>query len=566
MRLSQLLCKTQKHTPIEAELPSHRLLLRSGLIRRVAAGIYSLTPLAHRALRHIEDIVRQEMEAIGAQELLLPLVQPAELWETSGRYSELDATLARFTDRTGHPMVLAMTHEEVVTDLVGSMVDSYRQLPLLVYQIQTKFRDEARPRAGLIRLREFLMKDAYSFHASQRSLEDVYHTVFHAYERIFERLSLPVLVVQSDTGMMGGLIAHEFMFIAPRGEDTLVVCPACHYAANQEVAKAKKGAASRDAKERDLETSHTPGCKTIADLCDYLGCTPQETLKSVFYAAGKQVVLALIRGDLDVNPQKLSQLLGAEAQTLSAEEAERVGLCVGFAGPVGLHTNAPVLIVADDSVPDCGDLVSGANRPDFHLVGVRYGRDFTADLVGDIALAQAGQPCVECGSPLETRRGIEAANIFQLGTKYSTAMNACFTDENGTSRPLLMGCYGIGLTRLLACIIEHRHDERGIMWPAAVAPYKCHLVVIGKSDAVRAAAEELYSTLGRDEVLFDDRDVSAGVKFMDADLLGMPLRITVGERSLAAGGAELISRRTGETKIVPLAQVPQAVDRAMDTA
>ncbi|MGI6082072.1 MAG: proline--tRNA ligase [Limnochordia bacterium] len=535
MHLSRLLFKTQKHNPAEAEVASHRLLLRAGFIRRMGAGAYGLTPLACRALRRLEDLVRQRMEGIGGQELLFPVA-------------------------------LSMSHDEAATDLAGTMIDSYRQLPVVAYRIQTALHEEGRPRGGLLYPRESLVKTAHSFHAAKDDLQDLFLTVRDTYERIFTELSLPVLTGRSDSENSDDPDAYGFFFLTPHGDDSAVTCPACRYAADQKVARAVKGSADCADEENKLEERHTPGCETIADLCRYLDCTPSQTLKSVFFVADERLVLALIRGDLDVNPHKLSKTLGTEVQTLSAEEAERAGLSVGFTGPVDLRTAAPLLLVADDSVPECGPLVTGANRPDYHLTGVRYGRDFTADIVGDIALSEAGQPCINCGAPLETHRGVEIAGVSRLGSKYSAAMNAMFTDEGGNSHPLLMGSYSMDLTRLLACIVEHSHDEQGIIWPPAIAPYPCHLITVGKKDNVRAAADELYQALGEDSVLFDDRPVSAGIKFMDADLLGMPVRITVGDRSLAAGGAELVCRRTGATKTVPLAEVPEAVAQMLNSS
>ncbi|HLN61469.1 MAG TPA: proline--tRNA ligase, partial [Symbiobacteriaceae bacterium] len=443
------------------------------------------------------------------------------------------------------------------------------QLPLMVYQLQTKFRDEARPRAGLIRLREFLMKDAYSFHTAHADLDRYYDQVVAAYGRIFERAGVPVLVVQSDTGMMGGRVAHEFMLLADGGEDTLMVCPQCGYAANQEVATAGKGAPTAGpgatgeggsggaVTAAGLQELHTPGATSIADLGALLGITPAQTLKAVYYLAGDDLVLALIRGDLEVNEVKLQNLLGREVRPISAEEAAQRGLAVGYAGPVGLAVTAR--LVADDSLVGTAGLVAGANRPDYHLSGVTWSRDFTADLVGDIAVAAPGAACPHCGAALAARRGIEVGNTFKLGTKYSAAMGATFTAEDGSVRPMIMGCYGIGITRLLAAVLEAHHDSDGIIWPASVAPYPVHLLVAGKDAEAVEAAGQVYAALGAEQVLFDDRDLSAGVKFKDADLLGMPVRVTVSQRSLKNGGAEVRVRRTGETRVVPLDQVAAAV-------
>ena len=558
MRMSQMMLRTQRQAPAEAELPSHRLIVRAGLARRLAAGIYSLTPLAYRAIRRIEAIVREEMERIGGQELLLPVVQPAELWRESGRYDAIGSELARFDDAGGRAMVLAMTHEESVTDLARSVITSYRQLPQLVFQIQTKFRDEPRPRGGLIRLREFLMKDGYSFHTSQADLDATYEQVVAAYAAIFRRVDLPVLMVGADVGIMGGYESHEFMLLADGGEDTLLVCPNCGYAANQEVAVARRDpvAMGEAAPRRRL---HTPGATTIAALCESAGCTADQTLKAVFYTTGERLVLALIRGDREVNDIKLRNLLGVKAvRTLAPEESAAYGLVAGYAGPVGLTLDTLVTLVADESVVGATNLIAGANEPDYHLAGVSYERDFSADVTGDIAMVTAGEHCATCGGTLETRRGIEAANTFKLGWKYSETMRATFRDEQGETQPLVMGCYGLGITRMLACVLEQHHDDAGITWPSSIAPYAFSLLAAGNDAAARAAAEALYTALGAESTLYDDRDLSAGVKLTDADLLGMPVRITVSARSLAAGGAELRVRRSGETRIVPLADVPEA--------
>ena len=554
MRMTRMMLKTQKHAAAEAELPSHQLILRAGLARRVAAGIYSLSPLAVRAIRRIEVVVREEMERIGGQELLLPIVQPAELWREAGRYDAVGFELARFQDRGERPMVLAMTHEESVTDLARSVIESYRQLPQMVFQFQTKFRDEPRPRAGLVRLREFLMKDAYSFHATQEDFDAYYERVVEAYKVIFRRLDLPILVVEADTGMMGGKAAHEFMLLAEGGEDSLLVCPNGDYAANQEIAVAARIGAER--LDEPISELYTPCATTIAALCAAAGCAPAQTLKAVVFEADDDlIVIALVRGDLDVNEVKLRNVLGHDVYSLMRDAARERGLVAGYAGPVGLHVEGPMVLVADESVVEAGSLVAGANRADYHLRGVTYGRDFTADLVGDIAVVTPGMPCVRCGAALELRRGIEAANTFKLGTRYSAAMGATFPDEVGERQPMIMGCYGLGITRALACLIEQHHDASGIVWPVRVAPYAYHLVLVGTDPAVVEIAERIYAALGEEQTLFDDREASAGVKLTDADLLGMPVRITVSARSLKAGGAELRVRRTGETQVVPVEDV-----------
>ena len=562
MRMSHMMLKTQRQAPAEAELPSHRLMIRAGLARQLAAGIYSLTPLAYRAILRMEAIIREEMERIGGQEVLLPVTQPADLWRESGRYDAIGNELARFDDAGGRAMVLAMTHEEAVTDLARSVITSYRQLPQLVYQIQTKFRDAPRPRGGLVRLREFLMKDAYSFNASQASLDETYEQVVGAYLAIFRRVGLPVLVVASDTGIMGGYEAHEFMLLAEGGEDTLIICPRCGYAANQEIAVAAREPQA-EGEAGTITRLHTPGATTIAALCEAARCTPSQTLKTVFYATatGGRLILALIRGGLEVNEIKLRNLLGEEVRALSREESRAHGLETGYAGPVGLADtlDTPITLVADRSIVGATNLIAGANETDYHLAGVSYGRDFTAEITGDIATVKAGDTCAACGGTLETRRGIEAANTFKLGAKYSATMGATFRDEDGATRPMVMGCYGLGVTRLLACVLEQHHDEAGIIWPSSVAPYACSLLRIGDDPAIHEADDALYNALGAERALYDDRSLSAGVMFSDADLLGMPVRVTVSARSLAAGGAELRARQSGETRIVPLADVPEAV-------
>ena len=579
MRMSELLQRTEKQTSLQVELPSYRLLLRAGLVQRLAAGIYSLTPLARRAMRRVESIVREEMERIGGQEVLLPLVQPAKLWQESGRYQKIGDELIRFDDRGGRPMVLAMTHEEAATDLIRAVAKSYQQLPRFLFQIQTKFRDEARPRGGLVRLREFLMKDAYSFHATRDDLDAFYERAARAYQAIFQRLDLPVLVVEADTGMMGGWESHEFILLAEGGEDTLLLCPSCGYAANAEIAAFRKSTADggqaatpRVIGSLDIAELSTPGATTIAALCEATGCRADQTLKAVFYTTDTQaepagdLVLALIRGDLEVNELKLRTLLGGEVRTLTSKEVAEHGLVAGYAGPVNLRVRGSVRLVADDSVVTAGPLISGANRRDYHLSGVTYGRDYVAALTGDIAQAREGHGCPNCGETLVARRGIEVGHTFKLGTTYSTAMDATFVAEDGTgNHPVIMASYGIGISRLLACVIEQHHDQDGIIWPVSVAPYAHHLLVAGNDAAARARAELLYLELGENATLYDDRDLSAGVKLKDADLLGMPVRITISKRSLAAGGVELRSRSSGKTIVVTYEEVKQAANELLAT-
>jgi prolyl-tRNA synthetase len=550
VRMSDLLVKTRKEAPADAELVSHKLLVRAGYVQRFGAGIYALTPLGLRTLRRIEAVVREEMEAIGGQELLLPLVQPADAWQRSGRYDAIDDSLLRFTDRTGHRHVLAMTHEETATALVADIVTSYRQLPLLVFQIQLKFRDELRPRGGLIRLREFLMKDAYSFHASKEDVDNCYAEVAAAYRRIFQRLALPVLEVEADTGIMGGAQSREFTLPCSQGEDRLLVC-GCGYAANSEVAPVLSQESASGPRE-DVRIVETPGAHTIADLCAQLDISADRTMKAVFCAADEETVIALVRGDREVCLAKLQTATGASVRPLSPEESRARGLVVGFAGPVGLQLPGPLRIVLDAGLLGAEGMVAGANQVDCHLAGVSVERDIAADVVADIALARVGDSCPMCGSPLAEERGIEVGNIFKLGTFYSRSLGALATGADGHAAPMEMASYGIGITRLLAAIVEAHHDDRGIAWPHSAAPYAIHLIAAGDGREVTDAAEQLYHDVGEEATLYDDRAVSAGVKFQDADLLGMPLRVTVGSKSLSQGAVEIRTRAGGEAKLIEL--------------
>ena len=552
MRRSQLFGRTLREIPSEAEIPSHRLLLQAGMIRRLIVGMYSYLPLAQRALRKIENIIREEMDAIGGQEIDMPLVQPAALWQETGRWEMLvDKELAGFEDRFGRKLVLAMTHEEAVTDLVRNQTNSYRQLPLMLYQIKLKFRDEPRPRAGLIRVREFTMKDAYSFHVDEADLEKYYDQMHKVYLNIFHRLGIDVVSVESDPGIIGGIEAHEFMLLANAGEDRVIFCNGCNYRANADVALIQKPQIDNGEPE-PIEEIETPDQKTIEDVANYLGIQKEQTLKAVFYSTDESLIFAAIRGDLEVNETKLKKAVGASHLWFSSdEELQRYGLVAGYASPIDVKG---VTVVVDDSVASTTNLVAGANKPGYHLKNMNYPRDFKADIVADISLARDGMTCVHCGGTLTEKRGIEVGNIFKLGTKYSDAMNATYLSQKGRPQPLFMGCYGIGIGRLLASIVEANHDEDGIIWPPAVAPYQIHLMYIGKGDEVRQRAESLYADL-RDqgyEVLYDDRQESPGVKFKEADLLGMPLRLTISQRTLATDSVEVKRRSEREKHLVKL--------------
>lgn len=566
MRFSKMFGRTIREIPSDAELISHQLSIRAGLIRQLAAGIYSYLPLGWRVIRKIEQIMREEMDAVGGQELSMPVVQPAEIWKVTGRYDAPapGPALLRFKDRTGHDMVLAMTHEEVVTDLARQEVNSYRQLPLMVYQIQTKFRDEPRPRGGLVRVREFIMKDGYSFHPDQESLDAYYPRIYQAYLNIFRRCGVETIPVEADTGIMGGSASHEFMVLSEAGEDTLVICPACKYAANAEKAEFAKGQGPQEA-PLPIERVPTPGTTTIEAVARLLGVETRQTLKAVFYSTPEgQVIFAVIRGDLDVNPAKLSNVLGgAELHISTEEELRAAGIVAGYASPVGLKG---VRVIADDSVVGAANLVAGANEPGYHLKNVNYPRDFQAERVADIALARSGDPCLRCGKPLTASRGIELGHVFKLGTKYSAAVGATYLDREGVARPMVMGCYGIGAGRLLACIIEQHHDDKGIIWPPSVAPYQVHLVSLAGNDArVAQAADALYERLQAAgfEVLYDDRPESAGVKFNDADLIGIPVRLTVSRRTVESQAVELKARWAEEKRLVPEAELEKAIKETL---
>jgi len=558
MRFSQLFGRTLREVPAEAELVSHQLLVRAAMIRQLAAGIYSYLPLGWRVLAKIEAIMRQEMDRIGGQEMLMPVVHPAEIWQATGRWQAPSPgpALARFRDRWGHDLVIAMTHEEVVADLLKSEVFSYRQLPFMVYHIQTKFRDEPRPRGGLIRVREFVMKDAYSCHPDQTSLDEFYPRMYEAYMRIFQRCHLEHVAVEADTGMMGGAVSHEFMAITNIGEDTLITCSGCSYSANIERAEFRKTEAGREP-PREIQLVPTPGATTIEGVAAFLGVPTSQTIKAVFFTTPEgELIFAVIRGDLSVNEVKLSNVLGGvPLRPATEEELQAKGIVAGYASPVGL---SGVRVVADDSLRTGTNFVAGANRPGYHYLNVNYPRDFQADIEADIAMAQEGLRCPRCESLLQEARGIELGHLFKLGTRYSAAVGATFLDQTGESRPIVMGSYGIGTGRLLAAIVEEHHDDKGIIWPPSVAPYQVHLVSLGLDNPdVRGAADALYAELQEAglEVLYDDREESAGVKFNDADLIGIPLRLTVSPRNLKADVVEAKLRWQEERTLLPRASV-----------
>ena len=557
MRLSQLFFASLRDNPADAEMASHRLLVRAGYVRQIGTGIYSLLPLGWRVTRKVEQIIREEMDRIGCQEMQMPVVQPADLWRESGRYQKIGPELVRFKDRTGRDMVLAMTHEEVVASLLRDLVSSYRQLPKLVYHFQTKFRDEPRSRGGLIRVREFVMKDSYSCDRDTEGLDHSYQLHYDAYTRIFERLGLEAIAVGADVGMMGGSLAHEFMVINEWGEDTLVLCERGDYAANQQIATVGKPEPPTEEPMATEEVA-TPGAATIADLARFLEIGEDRTAKATFFMTGDGRLLTVItRGDYEVNETKLANAVKAYSlRPAQVEEIRAAGMVPGYASPIGAHDT---VVVVDDLAARSPNLVAGANREGFHLRNVNVGRDFTPDLVTDVVNARNGDPCPMCGGTVALTNGIEVGNIFKLGTDFSIPMGAAYLGEDGERHPIVMGSYGIGLGRNVACIVESHHDEKGIVWPASVAPYPAHLVTVSvaKEPRVTEEAEGLYTRLADAgvEILYDDRDESPGVKFTDAELLGMPLIVTISPRSLAAGGAEVTVRATGERAVRPIAEV-----------
>ena len=549
MRATQFFLSTTKEAPSEAELISHKLMLRAGLIKRLGSGLYTWMPLGLRVLRRVETVVREEMNRAGAIELLMPAVQPAELWQESGRWAVFGPQMLKIKDRHERDFCFGPTHEEVITDLARREIKSYRQLPLNFYQIQMKFRDEIRPRFGVMRAREFLMKDAYSFHSSRESLVDTYQTMYDAYSRIFSRLGLTFRAVAADTGAIGGSGSHEFHVLADSGEDTLAFCPDSGYAANVEKAEALPPAAPRPMAAETMREVDTPKQTSCEDVAALLGIDIRHTVKCVVYMAGEQLVAALVRGDHEVNEVKLGKLDGMADFRLASEAEIRdaFGCPPGFLGPVGIDRNR-IRVIADHSVAAMGDFVCGANKPKLHLAGVNFGRDLQEpDLVADIRNVVAGDASPDGKGRLELCKGIEVGHVFQLGSKYSQAMNATYLDETGQARVMEMGCYGIGVSRIVASAIEQNHDDKGIIWPQAMAPFLLVIVAIGygKSETVKTAADTLYAELQAAgiDVLLDDRDERPGVMFADAELIGIPHRVTIGERGLKDGVIEYQARR-----------------------
>jgi prolyl-tRNA synthetase len=555
-----------KEDPADAEVVSHKLLVRAGMIRQLSRGIYDYLPLALRSLKKIETIVREEMDRAGAQELLLPVASPAELWQESGRWEVYGKELLRFKDRHERDFCLGPTHEEVITDLVRRVVRSYRELPLNLYQIQTKFRDEVRPRFGLMRGREFIMKDAYSFHPDVEDCRREYQNMFDTYRRIFTRMGLKFRPVEADTGAIGGSLSHEFQVLAESGEDAIASCDRCDYAANIQKAEVKAPHAARDIQQTTAPHKKvaTPGKKTVAEVAAFLSLPPERFIKTMVYKTDGDLVAVLVRGDHEINEVKLKDALGAGEVALAgeAEIGKATGVAPGFLGPVGLKLRT----IADHAIRGMRGAVTGANEPDAHLVDVDQERDFKPSAFADLRSAVAGDLCPRCeGGKLELHRGIEVGQVFYLGTKYSEKMGAKYLDPEGREKPIEMGCYGIGVSRLLAAAIEQNHDANGIVWPYAIGPFEVIVLPINYlDDKIRAAADRLYDELRERnvDVLLDDRDERPGVKFKDADLIGVPLRITIGAKGLDKGVVEMRRRRDGVTEEVALGA---AADKIRDT-
>jgi prolyl-tRNA synthetase len=562
MKWTRFFSPTLKETPAEAEVKSHRLMLRAGMMRKVSAGVYSLLPLGLRVTQKVERIVREEMNRTGALEILMPVLSPAELWTESGRWAVYGKELMRLEDRHGRFFALGPTHEEVVTDIVRDEVRSYRQLPFTLYQIQTKFRDEVRPRFGVVRAREFIMKDAYSFHQTEESLQETYAKMYEAYTRIFKRCGLRFGAVTADSGAIGGDVTHEFMVFADTGESRVFACE-CGYAATEERAEGEIEAYPTDQEVRDIEKVSTPGMKTVEEVTEFLKKKPWQLLKTIVYNSDGDFVAVLMRGDREINEAKLAKVLGSASLDLATpEEIMKVtGGPLGFSGPVGLKG---VRTIADNSVVNMSDIVTGANEADAHFVNVSLGRDFEPAEFADLVQAVEGDRCKKCGEALSSWRGIEVGQIFKLGTKYSTSMKAQFLDDKGTEHPFIMGCYGIGITRTVAASIEQNSDNDGIIWPISIAPFEVHILPTNMSDPdLVETAEKIYQGLLDKgvEVIMDDRDERPGGKFKDADLVGVPMRITVGERGMKEGIVEIRLRESGETTKV---EIDKAIDLALE--
>ncbi len=564
MKQSQGFFPTLREIPKEAEAKSHILMQRAGLIRQLAAGLYTYLPFGWRALRKVEQIVREEMDRAGAIEVLMPTLQPDTLWQTSGRWDDMGPELMRLKDRADRMFVLGPTHEEVITKLVANEIRSYRDLPKNIYQIQTKFRDEVRPRFGIVRAREFIMKDAYSFDVDDESAQRSYESMYDAYSKIFSRCGLTNIPVEADTGVMGGHLSHEFMVPADIGEAEVVTCSSCGYRANRELTESAPPPEIGSRGEiPPMEEVYTPNLKTVEEVADFLNTTPAQMIKTMIYVSDDKTYAVLLRGDHTVNEAKLAKVIGAGMQMADPETIQQVTSApVGFAGPAGLNH---IEILADHYVKTITQGVTGANKGDYHLKNVVLDRDYHVDRWGDFRCVDEGETCPKCGqNTLQITFGIEVGHVFILGTKYSKALDAYFTDEKGERKLMIMGCYGIGVSRTLAAVIEEHADDNGLIWPVSVAPYHVHILNLSlKNEEVTSTAENLYDTLRQKgyEVLLDDRDERPGSKFKDADLLGLPYRIVVGEKSLKEGNVEFVVRKTLEKQLLPPEQCLATIDK-----
>ncbi len=567
MRYSEMYLPTAREIPSDAEVASHQLMIRAGMIRKLTSGIYSYLPLGYRVIRKVEQIVREEMNKAGAQEVHLPMVQPVELWQESGRWVHYGKELLRFRDRHEREYCLGPTHEEVITDLVRNDIKTYRQLPRNLYQIQTKFRDEVRPRFGVMRCREFGMKDAYSFDADEAGAEKSYDKMFVAYNNIFNRCGLKFRSVEADSGSIGGKYSHEFMVMADSGEDAIVFCDKCAYAANLEKAEIREPE-KKNISQKDwlpLESVHTPEVRTIEEVSTFLKVKPRDIVKTLIFNADGKACAVLIRGDQDVNEIKVKNYLGAAELELADDEMimKATGAPRGFAGAVKIKTR----VIADFSVMNMINFVTGANKEDYHLKNVNIGRDFNVEVFADLRVVKENDSCPRCGDKIKFARGIEVGHVFKLGTKYSKAMKAVYLDKDGQEKIMVMGCYGIGIGRTVAACIEQNFDENGIVWPMPLAPYQVIITPVNINEVdIMKAAESIYSSMLNCgiEVILDDRDERAGVKFKDADLIGIPIRITIGQKSLASGNIELKIRKTGENRLYPSQKIVQEVKALID--
>ncbi|HJP19806.1 MAG TPA: proline--tRNA ligase [Nitrospinota bacterium] len=560
MRYSQLFIPTLKETPADAEVISHKLMIRAGMIRKLAAGIYSTLPLGLRVLRNVENIIREEMNATGAQEVFLPCIQPAELWEESGRWKLYGKDLLRIKDRHDRDFCFGPTHEEVITDILRKEVRSYRQLPISFYQIQTKFRDEIRPRFGIMRGREFMMKDAYSFDCDEEGAEKAYRKMYQAYCNIFKRCGLNFKAVEADSGTIGGSYSHEFMVMANSGEEAIAFCDKCDYAANLEKAEIKATDSYKKNEKKKLNSVETPEMTSVEEVSSFLKVTPKDLAKTLIFETNKGTIAAMVRGDHQINEIKLKKITGSSEISLAREEVvkEVSGAPAGFTGPIGLK----IAVFADHAVQQGANFVTGANKANYHLLNVNDGRDFSVKKFCDIRNVENSDPCPKCSGRIQLKRGIEVGHVFKLGKKYSQSLKATFLDKNGKEKYFMMGCYGVGVGRTVAAAIEQNHDKDGIIWPIPIAPFQVMVIPLNmKSKEISNAADKIYEDLSKEkiEVLIDDRDERPGVKFKDADLLGIPLQVIIGGKTLKESAVELKMRKDKKTEKVGIDEIKKKI-------